>query len=98
MDETAHVHSGSRRRGDVAAADARAQTEAMIKSIEQGKWFLTVNCAYCGETIRIAEVPSLKSYPYFMYRTATDLKCPLCQHIDTYAPSLMRRRPESEKP
>ena len=76
----------------------RAQTEAMIKSIEQGKWFLTVNCAYCGETIRIAEVPSLKSDPYFMYRTATDLKCPLCQHIDTYAPSLMRRRPKSEKP
>ena len=76
----------------------RAQTEAMIKSIEQGKWFLTVNCAYCGETIRIAEVPSLKSDPYFMYRTATDLKCPLCQHIDTYAPSLMRRRPESERP
>ena len=72
--------------------------EAMIKSIEHGKWFLTVNCAYCGETIRIAEVPSLKSDPYFMYRTATDLKCPLCQHIDTYAPSLMRRRPESEKP
>ena len=98
MDEAARVYRGAWRRGGLAAADARAQTEVMIKSIEQGKWFLTVNCAYCGETIRIAEVPSLKSDPYFMYRTATDLKCPLCQHIDTYAPSLMRRRPESEKP
>ena len=72
--------------------------EAMIKSIGHGKRFLTVNCAYCGETIRIAEAPSLKSDPYFSYRKATDLKCPLCQHIDTYAPSLMCRRPELEKP
>jgi hypothetical protein len=77
----------------VADSGERAQTEAMIKSIEQGKWFLTVNCAYCGETIRIAEVPSLRSDPYFMYRTATDLKCTLCQHVDTYAPALMCRRP-----
>jgi hypothetical protein len=70
----------------------RAQTEAMIKSIEQEKWFLTVNCAYCGETIRIAEAPSLKADPYFGYQTATDLKCPLCQHVDTYAPSLTLRQ------
>ena len=76
----------------------RKIVKAMIESIEHGKWFLTVNCAYCGETIRIAEVPSLKRDPYFTYRTATDLKCPLCQHIETYAASLMRRRPESEKP
>ena len=41
--------------------------KAMIKSIGHGKWFLTVNCAYCGETIRIAEAPSLKSDPYFSY-------------------------------
>jgi hypothetical protein len=74
--------------------DRHNQTRAMNKSIEHGKWFLTVNCAYCGETIRITEAPSLKTDPYFTYRTATDLKCSLCQHIDTYAPSLMRRRPE----
>jgi hypothetical protein len=41
----------------------------MIESIEHGKWFLTVNCAYCGETIRIAEVPSLKRDPFFTYRS-----------------------------
>jgi endogenous inhibitor of DNA gyrase (YacG/DUF329 family) len=69
----------------------------MTKSIEHGKWFLTVNCAYCGETIRIAEAPSLKADPYFRYQTATDLKCPLCQHVDTYAPSLMLRQPVPEK-
>ena len=34
----------------------------------------------------------------FQLSQGNGFKVPLCQHIDTYAPSLMCRRPELEKP
>ena len=60
--------------------------------MEPDEWYVTVNCSYCGEAIPISKAPSPEDEPHVVFRKATDLVCPLCQHIDTYQPALMCRR------
>jgi predicted RNA-binding Zn-ribbon protein involved in translation (DUF1610 family) len=64
----------------------------MNERIERDKWYVTVNCSYCGEVIPISKAPSLHDEPYIVHRKATDLACPLCKHVDTYLPAVMCRR------
>ena len=63
-----------------------------MERIEHDKWYVTVNCSFCGEIIPISKVPSPQDEPYPVHRKTTDLACPLCQHVDTYLPALMCRR------
>jgi hypothetical protein len=68
------------------------------RAIEPGKWYFVVDCAGCGEPIPFAEAPSPEAEPDpLQSRTIADLRCPLCGHVDTYAPALMTRRPGPEK-
>ena len=64
----------------------------MNERIERDKWYVTVNCSYCGEVIPISKASSPHDEPYIVYRKATDLACPLCKHVDTYLPAVMCRR------
>jgi hypothetical protein len=57
-----------------------------------GKWYLTVDCAKCGNDIPFAEAPSPEDQPEIKYRTIANLRCPSCMHEGTYAPALMTRR------
>jgi hypothetical protein len=66
--------------------------KAVSERIEPDKWYVTVNCSYCGEVIPISKAPSPQDEPYLWFRHAYDLACPLCKHVDTYEPALMCRR------
>jgi DNA-directed RNA polymerase subunit RPC12/RpoP len=68
----------------------------MAKATEPGKWYLVVNCAGCGEPIPFAETVSPEERPELQYQTITNLACPRCGHVDTYAPALMSREPGPE--
>ena len=59
--------------------------------IEPDKWYVTVNCSYCGEAIAITKAPPPRDEPHPLFRKET-ATCPLCQHVDTYQPALMCRR------
>ena len=69
----------------------------VAESVEPGKWYLAVNCVYCGEVIPFAPAPApgLNFYP--RHETITDLKCPLCTHVATYQPSLIYRYQAPQK-
>jgi hypothetical protein len=64
---------------------------------EPGKWYLVVSCAGCGEPFPFDETVSSEEKPDFEYQTISDLACPLCGYVDTYAPALMSRQPGPEK-
>jgi hypothetical protein len=65
----------------------------MQRFTEPGKWYFVVECAGCGEPIPFAEAPSPKEKPDpIQSRKIGDLKCPQCDHVDNYAPTLMTRR------
>jgi hypothetical protein len=68
----------------------------MAKSTEPGKWYLVVNYAGCGEPIPFTETVSPEERPGLQYQTITDLTCPQCGHVDTYARALMSREPGPE--
>ena len=65
----------------------------MAERVAKETWYLTVNCSYCGEMISVVRAPSPKEDPYFAYKRASNLVCPLCTHVDTYEPSVMTCRP-----
>jgi hypothetical protein len=69
----------------------------MAKFAEPGKWYLVVSCAGCGEPFPFAETAPPEEKPDFQYQTITELPCPLCDYVDTYAPALMTRQPGPEK-
>jgi DNA-directed RNA polymerase subunit RPC12/RpoP len=65
----------------------------MAKSVNEGKWYVAVDCAKCREAIPFAEAPSPAEQPDpIQYRTISDLKCHHCGHRGMYAPGLMSRR------
>jgi hypothetical protein len=64
----------------------------MTERVAKERWYLTVNCSYCGEIIPIQKVPSPQEDPYFIYKKATNLVCQLCTHVDTYETSVVRSR------
>jgi DNA-directed RNA polymerase subunit RPC12/RpoP len=69
----------------------------MAKFTEPGKWDLVVSCAGCGKPFPFAETVSPEEKSDFQYQTISDLPCPQCGHVDTYAPALMSRQPGPEK-
>jgi hypothetical protein len=40
--------------------------------IEPDKWYVTVNCSYCGEVIPISKVPSPQDEPYLTQAHAAE--------------------------
>jgi predicted RNA-binding Zn-ribbon protein involved in translation (DUF1610 family) len=68
----------------------------MTTQVEPNKWYFTVDCSKCGETIPFAEAPSPEEEPEPRFQTIK-LECPDCGTEDIYAPALMSRRrgPES---
>jgi len=68
----------------------------MTNQVEPNKWYFTVDCSKCGETIPFAEAPSPEEKPEPRFQTIK-LQCPDCGTEDIYAPALMSRRrgPES---
>lgn len=69
----------------------------MTNQVEPNKWYFTVDCSKCGETIPFAEAPSPEEEPEPRFQTIK-LQCPDCGTEDIYAPALMSRRqgPESK--
>jgi predicted nucleic-acid-binding Zn-ribbon protein len=59
-----------------------------IKHIESEKWYIAVDCAKCCVGIAFAEAPPQRSDP-LQRRTISNLKCPHCGYVDTYAPAVM---------
>jgi hypothetical protein len=64
----------------------------MAERVAREKWYITVNCSYCGEIIPISETPPPQNYSYFMRPNPSSLTCPLCKHVDNYQPAVMIRR------
>ena len=65
--------------------------EKPTKHVEPEKWYIAVDCAKCCDGIAIAEAPSpQRSDP--LQRMISNLKCPHCGHVDTYAPAAMSLR------
>ena len=64
----------------------------MAERVSQEKWYITVNCSYCGEIIPISETPSPRINPYSIHLKTSSAVCPLCGHADTYQTAMMRRR------
>src|SRR5215471_15813587 len=64
--------------------------QAVNEPIEPDKWYVTVNCSYCGAIIPISTAPAPRDRPSPWFRQADDLACPLCKHVDE--PALMCRR------
>jgi endogenous inhibitor of DNA gyrase (YacG/DUF329 family) len=67
-----------------------------LTHLKPGKYYFTVACAKCGEPIPFAEAPSPEAEPEVKQPTIS-LKCPQCEHTDTYAPPLMGREQVPEK-
>jgi hypothetical protein len=68
----------------------------MSNFVQPGKWYFAVDCAKCGEPIPFGEAPSPEDAQEIKYRTIADLRCPACNHVDTYEPASMSRRPGPE--
>ena len=68
-----------------------------VGSVEPGKWYLAINCVYCGEVIPIAPAPEPGLNLYPRHQPVADLKCPLCAHVGTYQPSLIYRYQAPQK-
>ena len=62
-----------------------------IKHVEPEKWYIAVDCAKCCIGIAFAEAPPQRSDP-LQRRTISNLKCPHCGYVDTYAPAVMSLR------
>jgi len=77
--------------------DERENARAVAESVEPGKWYLAINCAYCGEVIPIAPAPEPGLNLYPRHQAVADLKCPLCTHVGTYQPSLIYRYQAPQK-
>jgi hypothetical protein len=66
----------------------------MPKFTEPGKWYFVVDCSVCGKPIPLAQAPSPDEKPEPLhYRVVYDLRCPHCDHVGTYGPRSMSRRP-----
>jgi hypothetical protein len=65
----------------------------MPKFTEPGKWYFVVECSSCGNPVPMAEAPSPNEKPDpLRYRVVSDLRCPHCDNVGTYAPHYMSRR------
>jgi ribosomal protein S27E len=62
------------------------------KHVEPEMWYIAVECAKCREGIAFAEAPPPQRSDPLQRRTISNLKCPHCGHVDTYAPALMSLR------
>jgi hypothetical protein len=62
------------------------------KHVEPEKWYITVDCAKCCEGIAFAQAPPPQRPDPLQRRTISNLKCPHCGHVDTYAPAVMSLR------
>jgi DNA-directed RNA polymerase subunit RPC12/RpoP len=72
----------------------------MAKLVEPDKWYFAVDCAKCGEAIPFLEAPSPEDKPDpLTARKISNLRCPRCGHVGSYAPALMTRRqgPKSQQ-
>ena len=67
------------------------EARAVAEAVEPGKWYLAINCVYCGEAIPFAPAPEPGLNLYPRHQAVADLKCPLCTHLGTYQPSLIYR-------
>lgn len=65
--------------------------------VKMNEWYFVVDCAGCNEAIPFLEAASPEESPEVKQRTIADLKCPNCEHADTYAPALMYRAQGPEK-
>jgi hypothetical protein len=77
--------------------DERENARAVAESVEPGKWYLAINCVYCGEVIPIAAAPEAGLNLYPRHQPVADLRCPLCTHVGTYQPSLIYRYQAPQK-
>ena len=73
------------------------EVRAVTESVEPGKWYLAINCVYCGEAIPFAPAPEPGLNLYPRHQAVADLKCPLCTHVGTYQPSLIYRYQAPQK-
>jgi hypothetical protein len=65
----------------------------MPKFTTPGKWYFVVDCLACGKPIPMAEAPSPNQRPDPLpYRVVSDLSCPHCDYVGSYAPLQMSRR------
>jgi hypothetical protein len=69
----------------------QGEARAVTETVEPGKWYLAINCVYCGEAIPFAPAPEPGLNLYPRHQAVADLKCPLCTHVGTYQPSLIYR-------
>jgi hypothetical protein len=71
----------------------RQRGPAMPKFTMPGKWYFVVDCLACWKPIPLAEAPSPDDRPDPLpYRIVSDLQCPHCDYISSYAPRQMSRR------
>jgi hypothetical protein len=60
---------------------------------EPGKWYFVVDCFACEKPVPLAEAPSPDEKPDpLRYRVVSDLRCPHCDGVATYASWQMSRR------
>ena len=81
----------------IIAPDDREHVHAVAEAVEPGKWYLAINCVYCGEAIPFAPAPEAGFNLYPRHQAVADLKCPLCTHVGTYQPSLIYRYQAPQK-
>jgi endogenous inhibitor of DNA gyrase (YacG/DUF329 family) len=62
----------------------------MPLKLEPGKYYFTVLCSKCGDQIPVKEAPTPADEPTPTYTTIS-VKCPTCEHTDSYAPALISR-------
>ena len=71
----------------------------MPKFTDPGKWYFVVDCFDCDGPIPLADAPSPTEKPDpLRYREISDVKCPHCGGVGSYAPPQISRRPVEHAP
>ena len=71
----------------------------MPKITVPGQWYFVVDCLACEKPIPLAEAPSPDEKPDpLQYQRISDLRCPHCGYVGTYAPRQMSRRLVEDMP
>lgn len=71
----------------------------MPKLTVPGTWYFVVECFACRRPVPLAEAPSPDEKPDpLQYQTISDLRCPHCGYVGSYAPHQMSRRLVEEIP